>query len=609
MLKKHSERKKTKMVTLKYLCEKIRSAEEMNRMQEKVDGKRQYCENFSLSLSKTYNDLIRFLRPGTQEDGSMALSLTVTADGLPLVNGDLDTFSNLVITALLETNLRQGNVLSATCESDGRGTECQVIFFPMENKKRVPNVEPWVHPIHPNLPSIKLQSAIEERLAAKFNEILVSSRKSQSIDIQNGYMPALINYVPNPYQKEYDQEILYTTLDVDAHIQTVLPFDEVERISNNTLQYFTTGPEKLYFERSQKPDTEILPFQFMARVKEYIKKRYPYVESKDLDVILNRVHRGVYGNYILEPLIDADDISDIMVLSPDKVRVKVKGRRFTSNLKFLDAADYFRFIYSLALRHELPLYSSASMAETAISVFSDIHSNKKFRMRINITTPYINSAEYPYLHIRKIAKNKRGIDYLIGEGMMDEVVAAYLVDKARNGKGMIFTGKGSSGKTSLMNALLDKIPFDKSGLVIQETDELFSDLHPHLMVEHLHGKYDLQELAKNGLLTDLDYFIIGEVKGAEAKYFINAADTGHRCWCSVHSPSSTDAIDKLADYIMYETDYSKEEAIYMLKDLGTVVFLKDYKVYEISEISGYDFKEKKLIYTPVYKRPIIRDIA
>lgn len=160
-----------------------------------------------------------------------------------------------------------------------------------------------------------------------------------------------------------------------------------------------------------------------------------------------------------------------------------------------------------------------------------------------------------------------------------------------------------------MNMLLDKIPFDKSGLVIQESEELFSDVHPHLMFEHIvtnqagGKKYDLQDLARNGLLTDLDYFVIGEVKDAEAKYFINAADTGHRCWCSVHSPSSTDAIDKLADYVMYETNYSKEEATYMLKDLGTVIFMSNFKVVEISEIAGYDHKERKLIYTPIYRRP------
>lgn len=54
---------------------------------------------------------------------------------------------------------------------------------------------------------------------------------------------------------------------------------------------------------------------------------------------------------------------------------------------------------------------------------------------------------------------------------------------------------------------------------------------------------------------------------------------------------------------MYETNYSKEEATYMLKDLGTVIFMSNFKVVEISEIAGYDHKERKLIYTPIYRRP------
>lgn len=102
---------------------------------------------------------------------------------------------------------------------------------------------------------------------------------------------------------------------------------------------------------------------------------------------------------------------------------------------------------------------------------------------------------------------------------------------------------------------------------------------------------------------EVQYFVIGEVKGAEAKYFINAADTGHRCWCSVHAPSALDAIDKLADYVTYESKYSKTEASFMLKDLGTVIFMKDFQVCEIAELSGWDKEKETLKYTPVYLRP------
>ena len=324
-----------------------------------------------------------------------------------------------------------------------------------------------------------------------------------------------------------------------------------------------------------------------------------------MEIILNKIYRAVYQNYILEPLINEDAISDIKVLGPDKIRVKVGGERYTSNISFINGEDYERFIFELATRNSL------NLKENAINVFSDTTTNDKFRMRFNITTPYINSSEYPYLHIRKIAKNKRGMDYLLNAGMLDRNMANYLIEQARYGKGIIFCGKGASGKTTLMNCLLDYIPFDMSGIVIQESDELFSDVHPDLMFQHVTQNvavgekiYDLQALARNGLLVDLDYYVIGEIKGAEAKYFMMAADTGHRCWCSVHSPSSLDAIDKLADYVTYDTNYTKNEAVEMLKELGVVVFMKNFKVCEISEISGYDRQKKQLLYTPVYKRPV-----
>ena len=59
--------------------------------------------------------------------------------------------------------------------------------------------------------------------------------------------------------------------------------------------------------------------------------------------------------------------------------------------------------------------------------------------------------------------------------------------------------------------------------VIQENEELFSNKHPDLMFQHVvtsrrqnEIQFDLKDLARNGLLTDLDYFIIGEIKGGEA---------------------------------------------------------------------------------------------
>ena len=157
-----------------------------------------------------------------------------------------------------------------------------------------------------------------------------------------------------------------------------------------------------------------------------------------------------------------------------------------------------------------------------------------------------------------------------------------------------------------MNAMLDKIPFDNSVAVIQEADELFSNIHPDIMFEHIvtsqgEGKvnYDLKKIGTNGLLTDLDYYVISEIKGDEAESFMNAVYTGHKCWTSSHGQSSTEGMNKLVDYIVRATRYDRHEVIKMLSAMKVVIFMKQYKIQEISEIRGID-ENGEFIYDTIF---------
>ena len=96
-----------------------------------------------------------------------------------------------------------------------------------------------------------------------------------------------------------------------------------------------------------------------------------------------------------------------------------------------------------------------------------------------------------------------------------------------------------------------------------------------------------------------------EIKGAEALPFLNAAYTGHQCWASVHGASSTQALNKLADYVKYASDYSREDALKMLMSMDVIIYMKDYKIYEISEISGWDYEKKEIKYKTIYKKEIV----
>lgn len=322
------------------------------------------------------------------------------------------------------------------------------------------------------------------------------------------------------------------------------------------------------------------------------------VSERETADLLNRFDHYVFGYHILDSLIDDEEISDIKILGYDRIRIKKNGKRMDSGISFRSVEDVNRFVENIAIKNKVSLSDL-----NAVQNFTDKDTNEKFILRINICTPFVNSAENYYMHIRKIAKQKKDLGRLIKEGMLNAQTADYLREKARNSSGILFTGKGASGKTTLMNAMLECISHDKSGLVIQENEELFSVLHPDLMFQHVveprgesRIRYSLKDLARNGLLMDLDYFIIGEIKGEEALYFLNAAYTGHRCWASVHGISSTEAMNKLVDYAKYASDYSRSDLLRMFQSLSVVVFMEDYRVKEISEIAGYDESMQDLTY-------------
>ena len=183
-----------------------------------------------------------------------------------------------------------------------------------------------------------------------------------------------------------------------------------------------------------------------------------------------------------------------------------------------------------------------------------------------------------------------------------------LLHRMIRGKGILFTGKGASGKTTLMNACLEKIPETDSVMICQENAELFDLNHPDLIAAHvmINGgdskvSYNLGDLTRVALLVDLDRVIVGEVKeGSEAAGLSKASMTGHKCWTSVHGESCEMAVEKMADYISQATGYGNREALKQLPGLEYVVHLRDFRVDEVVRIADFDHEKGKLVLEKVY---------
>lgn len=336
--------------------------------------------------------------------------------------------------------------------------------------------------------------------------------------------------------------------------------------------------------------------EFLLQVKDFLNDRN--LDDETIEKTISAFRKYIWGYHVIDDLIYDKDVSDIKILSDTNVRIKRLGKRESTDIKFPSKEDYLAFVNYVAVKNKTNISDI-----NAIQTFTDKTTNPDFILRFDVMTSFVTSTGMPYIHIRKVPKDKYSMDKLQELGMFDEKTKILLKDMAKNAGGILFTGKGASGKTTAMNAMLEEIPHDRSCLVIQENEELFSLTHPEMMFQHIvtsRGEakiqYDLSDLARNGLLVDLDYFVIGEIKGGEALYLLNAAYTGHKCWASVHGVNSTEAMDKLADYVKYESDYTKEDALRMLRGIKYVVFMKDFKVEEISEVTGWNEERKNLEY-------------
>ncbi|MCR3758890.1 Flp pilus assembly complex ATPase component TadA [Clostridium felsineum] len=340
---------------------------------------------------------------------------------------------------------------------------------------------------------------------------------------------------------------------------------------------------------------------------------YKYIENKNYEVskeklqaIFDELKKSIWGYGILQDLIDGDDISDIKVINRNTIRIKEAGERKTvENIKFKNDAELIDYVNFIAIKNGIVL----SEIDAVQRVTDKAH--EKFILRIDISSSYVNSIKTPYMHIRKIPKRKYLLNDLRTKHMINRQIQEYLQIAMKSDLGILVCGKGGSGKTFLMNALIEQIPNNRAGLVVQEAEELFS-YHPEIMFQIVkaskgEGKieYSLADLVKNGLVSDLDYMIIGEIKGKEAWDLINAAYTGHVPMASIHAINAEESLNKLVHYMKYSksaADMKETELLKTLTGFDILVFMKDFKTAEITEIEGY--KDGEIIFNPVFKYDI-----
>ncbi|MCR5339258.1 MAG: Flp pilus assembly complex ATPase component TadA [Lachnospiraceae bacterium] len=339
----------------------------------------------------------------------------------------------------------------------------------------------------------------------------------------------------------------------------------------------------------------------MKKAKEFVLGHYPEHEEK----LLLMFRQCVFGYYVLTPFIEDEEVSDIKIYAYNHITIKAGGKRYVADAAFCSRADYEQWLERILL-----IQKKGRWKEEGLLHVSDRKGAKEFYLRIDCETGMVTSTGQENIHIRKLPKAKYSWEHLMDKQMLDKEMSAYIKDRILAGYGFLISGRGGSGKTTLLNNIIDDIPYDESVLVVQESDELYSNDHPQIQFEHTldpgekRKGYTLEDELRMGLLQDIDNFVIGEIKGGEALYvFTTALSTGARFFGTIHANDAAASVKRLAHCARYISDYPVEMLEEMVSDIPFVlIHLSSFSIDEILEIEGYDQGLKRLIFHTVYRK-------
>lgn len=160
-------------------------------------------------------------------------------------------------------------------------------------------------------------------------------------------------------------------------------------------------------------------------------------------------------------------------------------------------------------------------------------------------------ATAPCFSIRKPAGRVYTLTDYVAGGVMSAEAARLLALGVVERRNILVAGGTSSGKTTLVNALLAEMAhLDERVILIEDTRELQSPAQDTVALRTHAGSTTMADLVRSTLRLRPDRIIVGEVRGAEALDMLKAWNTGHPGGiATLHANSASSAPYRLEQLI------------------------------------------------------------
>jgi pilus assembly protein CpaF len=266
----------------------------------------------------------------------------------------------------------------------------------------------------------------------------------------------------------------------------------------------------------------------------------------DRDRLVQEIADDTLGHGPIEPLLQDDSVSEVMVNGPADVWVERSGTLHKTPVRFSDEHHLRRIINKIVAQVGRRVDESSPLVDARLPDGS----------RVNAVLPPL-SLTGPLLTIRKFAKQRWDLGGLVGIGSLPAQAKEFLEACILAEFNILISGGTGSGKTTLLNAMSSAIPESQRIVTIEDAAELRLNQAHVLRLESRpknvegQGEIPIRDLVRNSLRMRPDRIIVGEVRGAEALDMLQAMNTGHDGSLStLHANTPRDAIARLESMVL-----------------------------------------------------------
>ena len=319
------------------------------------------------------------------------------------------------------------------------------------------------------------------------------------------------------------------------------PFLEIKRRVHDALLELL-GPS-LYDAKMGEAELDSRVRQTLGQV---ISAQDTMLTTAERQQIQKEISDEILGYGPLEPLLQDPEVTEIMVVGPDRVFVERSGQIHDTDVTFADERHLRRTLDKIVGRVGRRIDESSPMVDARLTDGS----------RVNAVIAPI-ALDGSMLTIRKFAADPFGVQDLINFGTMSEDVAVLLEACVQGRLNILISGGTGSGKTTTLNVVSSFLSSAERIVTIEDAAELqlFQDHVARMETRPSNiegrGEVTARDLVRNALRMRPDRIIVGEVRDGAALDMLQAMNTGHDgSLTTLHANSPRDALSRIETMVL-----------------------------------------------------------